>query len=421
MRSRLPSNGESRGRRTVFPLRRQAVAAGVVSVAVALVCAACASSGSSGSAPAAGSKSDAPIQLGAIVAESGPLAPIDANVLAGFQLGIKAVNKQGGVDGRQLVLSVRDGQSLPTVGTTAAQTLMSQKALTALLVGTSSSTTAALAPVAAAHQVPTFSYSVLPSPTQAWEYEVSITTDQAVGTAVDFLAHSLKLKRVALIASQTVQGQQVSAAFSRLSAGDGMKVTKAILVPSTTTNLSSQVASLASSGTQAIYDFDIGAGEISVAQAAQADGLKIPLYQAVEPSPASALAIYKGGPTYFRVLPAETPAQIGDATQRSLARDCVQAYQGTADATQSKEGTVCYGYTMILLLAKVIEAAHGHTDGAALTKVLDSGFKFAGTGQSYDFSAADHSGVASQPFLGLTGQRSAGGNLTIAHSATLTP
>lgn len=71
--------------------------------------------GGCGISASTGGKKAAPVDIGAIIDETGANASVGADQLTGLQAYVNNVNKTGGVDGHTIDISVLDSQSLPTI------------------------------------------------------------------------------------------------------------------------------------------------------------------------------------------------------------------------------------------------------------------------------------------------------------------
>lgn len=100
-----------------------------------------------------GGESDT-IEVGMIEALTGPFAPPGQRRLWATRAAVDRVNENGGINGREINLTVRDTEADPGTATTRAQQLINEENVE-LLCGTfSSSVCLAVAPIAARNQVP---------------------------------------------------------------------------------------------------------------------------------------------------------------------------------------------------------------------------------------------------------------------------
>jgi branched-chain amino acid transport system substrate-binding protein len=176
--------------------------AGLVLVAASAAC---------GSGPAqSGSKPD--IKVGVILPLSGANAQSGNDIMSGINLYVDEVNKAGGLlGGRKLALSIEDDASTPSSGVSAAQLLINDQKVVAIVGPYNSPVCAAVQQVAERAKVPDITTScALDSLTQGgfkYFFRPSILNSQQ-GTAIsDYLVNSLGKKRGAMLFQNDSFGQ----------------------------------------------------------------------------------------------------------------------------------------------------------------------------------------------------------------------
>src|SRR5690606_6903782 len=117
----------------------------VVIATTALVAGGCALAGSD--------ESDGPIKIGAVLSLSGPAAPFGVPERDAAQAYIDEVNEDGGVDGREVELIVKDDKTNPTEAAQVAQDLVDQ-GVVAIIGSTTGSATQAMTAATAPAEVP---------------------------------------------------------------------------------------------------------------------------------------------------------------------------------------------------------------------------------------------------------------------------
>jgi branched-chain amino acid transport system substrate-binding protein len=110
-----------------------------------------------------GSSSDEALEVGYGAALTGGLAPYDTVALNGLKLGLEEINAAGGVDGRQINLTVEDMKSDPSVGASVGQSLVS-KGISVLVTPCDQDPSIAVGQAGQAKGIPTIS-SCAGSPT----------------------------------------------------------------------------------------------------------------------------------------------------------------------------------------------------------------------------------------------------------------
>src|SRR3982750_2690592 len=98
-------------------------------------------------------KSDGPIKIALVDAQSGQLSSLGAWELKGARLAVDEWNAAGGINGRQIQLDVFDDQGDPTIGTNLARKIDSEGYL-AMLGTAESAVTIAMAPTLKQAEIP---------------------------------------------------------------------------------------------------------------------------------------------------------------------------------------------------------------------------------------------------------------------------
>lgn len=125
----------------------------ILAAAAALGLSGCGSDTSTGTGGAGGAEDSTPLRIGVITSPTGPYAPIGKEVVQLAEWVEKTVNADGGVDGRQVELIVEDDQLNPETGTKAAERLISQEKVSAIIGTISSAVSLAVSAVAAQNEV----------------------------------------------------------------------------------------------------------------------------------------------------------------------------------------------------------------------------------------------------------------------------
>ena len=142
--------------------QRYRIGYAVAVAAVALAAAACSAPGREqpSSQPAAGStgsgtaaRGAGPIKIAVVDAQSGALSDLGQFEWRGVSLAVSQANAAGGIDGRQIQLTLYDDQGDPTVGTELARKIASDGDV-AMLGTAESAVTLAMAPILKSEQIP---------------------------------------------------------------------------------------------------------------------------------------------------------------------------------------------------------------------------------------------------------------------------
>lgn len=200
-------------------------------------------------------KDTSPVKVGFIGPLTGDLGNVGKNAQAAVQIAVEEVNADGGVLGRTLEVVYEDGQCGGAGAANAASKLINTDKVVAILGGTCSGETLAIAPIAEAAKVPELSYcSTAPAITNSGDFifrDVPSDNFQA-NFAAEYLAGK-NLKKVALIYVKNDWGLGLKDALqSALSTTGGTLVAEESYDP-TSKDLRSQLAKIKAVAPDAIY------------------------------------------------------------------------------------------------------------------------------------------------------------------------
>lgn len=181
---------------------------------VLLAASACSAPGDSSSDDA--DSSSGPIKIAVVDAQSGQLASLGDWEAKGAKLAVKEWNKKGGIDGRQIKLTVFDDQGDPTTGTNIARKLDSGNYVA--MIGTAeSAVTVAMAPILKQAEIPNITSGQatalvdVKSPFLFLNGPTSTTYDS---TLADYLVTTKKFKKIAMISNNGSYGKGEHDAFT---------------------------------------------------------------------------------------------------------------------------------------------------------------------------------------------------------------
>jgi len=112
-----------------------------------------------------------PLKIGMHAMLTGPLAEVGKDAQFGAQVAVALLNESGGVRGRKVELVLYDDQAKPAEAITAVRRLIARDRVVAIVSGSISGTTKAVAPVAQEAKVPYIAaYAVHPEIAPAGKY-----------------------------------------------------------------------------------------------------------------------------------------------------------------------------------------------------------------------------------------------------------
>ena len=242
---------------TTMRIRRRQVlsgsAAGAVSLATGLA------------APAIAANE--PIKIGYLPALTGPSSSTGVGINRGVQLGIEAINKAGGVKGRQLELIVRDTQSDPTKAVNAVSELTQRQKVSMIFGPVNSGEALAATPLIARDKVPMLHPCWVDELIDVKKYPMAFrqapTNTQIGGGANHYVVDVMKLKKVAVISDTTGYGTASVNTYVPMLKAKGADVVYTNHIDAANPDLKPEMLRMQSAGAQVIMPWSVNAGFLS--------------------------------------------------------------------------------------------------------------------------------------------------------------
>jgi branched-chain amino acid transport system substrate-binding protein len=243
---------------------RYGIGGAVAAAAVVLAAAACSAPGASSSTSSGGAASSGaaagPIKIAVVDAQSGADSDLGQFEWRGVSLAVKQANAAGGVDGRQIQLTLYDDQGDPTVGTELARKIASEGDI-AMFGTAESAVTIAMAPILKSEKIPNITSGqstgllALKSPYLFLNGPTGLTYDT---TLAKYVVTTKGYKKIAMLTNNDSYGTGEESAFTTALKSLGVTPVAAEVVPSDQTNMTPALNSIRSSNPQVLF---IGAEE----------------------------------------------------------------------------------------------------------------------------------------------------------------
>jgi branched-chain amino acid transport system substrate-binding protein len=199
-----------------------------------------------------------PVVIGMVAPLTGALSAIGAGHRTGAEAAVRALNRQGGIKGRPVVLRLLDDASNPTPGIIRMQELAADPKVVAVIGSGSGSTGLASAPIASRTGVPYISMAPLHSlvyPPRPYVYTTAHTTRVV---AYKLAAHMRKtgIRKIALLYGNTAVGLEAARVVKELAARYGLEIVVEQSWPVTSTTFVAELVRVKSSDAQAVWLWD---------------------------------------------------------------------------------------------------------------------------------------------------------------------
>lgn len=261
---------------------------GVTVSVAALVLSGCGAGTGEAQASGNGVAEGEPIRIGAVLSLTGAVAAFGVPERAAAEVAVDYVNENGGVDGREIELVVADDMSDPTQAARAAQRLITDEGVIAIVGASTGSGTLAMAPVAAQHGVPVLAPNGTIGVTDPREdffsyvFRTSVSDEDTIPALLE-RAKEDGAERIAVFYQEDALGRFSAELLERLDAEDDeFEIVASASVPLEATDVSAQATRIRNAQPDAVLMplSSVGVGG-SFLRTAHETGLNVPMYGAL--------------------------------------------------------------------------------------------------------------------------------------------
>jgi branched-chain amino acid transport system substrate-binding protein len=380
-----------------------------VTAAVGLGLTACAApeEEDTGSDPAAGSggggSEDGPIKIGVNIELSGPAAVQGTAYQNAVQMVANQINADGGVDGRELELIIRDNKSDPTEALQVTKQMVENEEVVAIVGGGSSPTTMSTIEYVQSAEIPIVSMGssdaiVNPADERAWVFKVPAGTDMVVDVILEEFEKE-GITKVGFISVDNPYGDAGLQAFTNNAPDAGIEVVGTEKFQATDKDYTSIVTKLTGQDPEAIVVWAIPPGAGIVAQNVAASGFDGPVYY--DPGAGAELFIRGAGEAAEGARLVHPAVLVADQVQGAANQEEMTTFhQAYTEAYGEYSGFASYGADALGMIVQAIEES-GSTDSQAIRDALET-MEYTGVTGVYTMSAEDHSALDPEALVMVT-------------------
>jgi branched-chain amino acid transport system substrate-binding protein len=342
----------------------------------------------------------ATIKIGALFSVTGPPSFLGEPERNTAKMVVDEINAKGGIKGKKLELVVYDTTGDATKAVQAANRLIKEDKVVAIIGPSTTGESMAVIPVAEKEQVPLISCSAgskITDPVKKWVFK----TAQNDGLAVAKIYEHLNRKKISKIAIITVSDGFGSSGREQLKANAakyGIQIVEDSTYSPKDTDMTPQLTKIRASQAQAIICWGTNPGPAVIAKNVKQLGIKLPLYMShgvsskkfieLAGDAAEGIILPSGRVIVSDVLPSS------DKQKKSLLA-FVKDYKNHYKAEGDHFGG--HAWDAVMLLKSAIE--RGGDTPAHIRDQLEKTVNFAGIGGIFNYSAADHAGLNKDAFV----------------------
>jgi branched-chain amino acid transport system substrate-binding protein len=341
-----------------------------------------------------------PLKVGALFSVTGPASFLGEPERNTAQMVVDEINKAGGIKGRMLQLVAYDTQGDATKAVQAANRLIKEDKVVAIIGPSTTGDTMAVIPLAEKAHIPLISCSAgikITDPVKKWVFKTAQNDSLAVAKIYD----NLKKRRISRVAILTVSDSFGASGREQLkaqAASFGVQIVADDTYGPKDTDMTAQLTKIRGSQAQALICWGTNPGPAVIARNAKQLGLKLPLFMShgvsskkfieLAGDAADGIILPSGRVLVADILPA------ADKQKKSLLA-YVKDYQKHYRAEGDHFGG--HAWDAVMLLKEAIE--RGGDSPAAIRDQLEKTRNFAGIGGIFNFSSRDHAGLTKDAFV----------------------
>jgi branched-chain amino acid transport system substrate-binding protein len=334
----------------------------------------------------------APYVVGAFVSVSGPNAPLGTPERDTLVMMEEKVNKAGGINGHPLKMIIEDDGSDNTNAVKIAKKLIEQDKVCAIIGGSGTGPTLAVAPLTEAAGIPHISMAAGLAITQPVKQWVAPTDLLVAGKLMEYYSKH-KIAKIAIIYDSNAFG--VSGRDQLRAVAPKYKVTIVAeeSFGSKDTDMTVQLTKIRASGAQAIICWGTNPGPAQVAKNVKQLGITIPLF--MSHGVANQAFLDLAGPAANGViLPAVKLIIVNELSNSDPQKKVLLQYAADFQARFNRPADHYGGHAYDAF--SIIAAALKKTgdDRIKLRDAIEKTNKFIGIGGVFNFSATDHDGLS---------------------------
>lgn len=341
-----------------------------------------------------------PIKIGALFSVTGPASFLGEPERNTAAMVVDEINKAGGIKGRMLQLVAYDTQGDATKAVQAANRLIKEDGVVAIIGPSTTGDTMAVIPVAEKAHIPLVSCAAgikITEPVKKWVFKTAQNDSLAVQKIYDDLRKQ-KISRVAILTVSDSFGSSGREQLKAQAAAYGIQIVSDDTYGPKDTDMTAQLTKVRGGKAQALICWGTNPGPAVVASNAKQLGLKMPLYMShgvsskkfidLAGSAAEGIRLPTGRVLVANILPAS------DKQKKSLlsfSKDYQHHYKAEGDHFGG------HAWDAVMLVKGAIE--RGGDSPAAIRDQLEKTSHFAGIGGIFNYSPHDHSGLTKDAFV----------------------
>ncbi|MEM6761644.1 MAG: ABC transporter substrate-binding protein [Pseudomonadota bacterium] len=341
-------------------------------------------------------QSGEPIKIGSVLAATGPASFLGDPEKKTLEIYVEKVNADGGVLGRPLELIVYDDGADANQARTFATRLVEDDGIVAMVGGSTTGTTMAMAPIFDDYEIPFISLAgavVIIDPVQPFVFKTPHTDKMACEKIFEDL-QKRGLSKVGMISGTGGFGKSMRSQCIEVAPDYGIEIVADESYGPKDSDMTPQLTNIKNTdGLEAIVNAGFGQGPAIVTRNKAQLGIEVPFYQSHGVASKSFIELAGDAAEGVR-LPASALLVADKLSDGDPQKEVVVDYKNTYEEATGEPVSTFGGhaYDGLMLLVEAIQRA-GSTDPVAIRNSLEQTQDFMGTAGEVNMTSMDHMGL----------------------------
>lgn len=338
----------------------------------------------------------ADVKIGAVLSITGPASFLGEPEKKTLEMYVKDLNAAGGINGDKITIVIYDDGGDASKARTFATRLVEEDQVDAVLGGSATAPSLAMAPVFDEAGVPFIALagaSAIVVPVRKWVFKTPHTESMSCGKIFADLKKR-NLMNVAMISGTDGWGKAMRAECLKLAPQAGITVVKDEIYGATDTDMTPQLTNIKNApGVQAVINCGFGQGPAIVTRNFRQLAIAVPLYESHGVSSKSYIKLAGDAAEGVR-LPAAATLVAEKLPESDPLKKVALAYK-TKYENETGEPVSTFGghmYDALMILVQAMQRAK-NADKAKVRDEIEKTDNFVGTGGTVKMSPTDHLGL----------------------------
>lgn len=335
------------------------------------------------------------VKIGAILAVTGGASFLGAPEAKTIEMLVEQVNAEGGINGKQVELIIKDSAANPEKAISFAKQLIEEDKVIAIIGPSTSGETMQIKDLCESYQTPLVSCAAaeaIVNPVASYVFKTP-QKDNFVAELIFQTMNDMGITRIGVVAANTGFGNAGKGQLEKYAPEYGIEIVLAETYDKAATDLTAVLTKIKAEGVEAVVNWSIVPAQAIVPKNMKQLGMDVPLFQShgfgniqyvIAAGEAAEGIIFPAG----RLLVAE---DLPDShPQKATLVAYKNAYETRYDEAVSTFGGHAYDSFMI-----IVEAARAadSLSGEDMRDAIENLTGFPGTGGVFNFTASDHNGL----------------------------